>query len=272
MVDEKLLKSKLTDMLGWFHNFCVDNDLTYYALGGTMLGAARHQGFIPWDDDVDVGMPRSDYERLSELMKGKTFAGKYVFEDPSTSAKEFNYPFSKIYDTETTLVENNRYRIKRGIFIDVFPYDGIGNSFEEGAKNHKIIKNMYNSLLLRVAGFRKGRKLYKNAGVALFRIIPGNPKKNLVRLVEACKKYDYDECTYIANLLGAWGEKEIMPKEYLGKPTLYKFEDIEIFGVEKFDEYLTNVYGNWRQPPPPEKQISHHDFAYIDLEKSYLKD
>ena len=271
MLDEKLLQTKLTDLLEWFHTFCVENNLTYYALGGTMLGAARHEGFIPWDDDVDVGMPRPDYEKLAELMRGKTFNNKYIFEDSSSDAKEFNYPFSKIYDTETTLVENNRYKIKRGIFLDIFPYDGVGDSFEEGVRRHKKIKRLYNLLLLKVAGFRKGRKLYKNVGVALFRLLPVNSKKTLNKLAEACKEHDYEKCTYIANLLGAWGVKEIMPKEYLGKPTLYKFGNIEIFGVEKYDEYLTTVYGNWRQPPPPEKQISHHDFDYIDLNKSYLK-
>lgn len=270
MFDDKVLKSRLTDMLGWFHKFCVENNLTYYALGGTMLGAARHQGFIPWDDDVDVGMPRRDYERLAELMKGKAFEEKYVFEDPSTPAKEYNYAFSKIYDTETTLIENNRYSIKRGLYLDIFPLDGIGNSLEESVSRFKKVKKQYNQLLLRTAGFRKGRKLYKNLGVALYRLVPGSPKKTLNKLVNTCKKYDYDDSTYIANLLGAWGVREVMPKKCLGTPTLYKFEDIEIFGAEKYDDYLTTVYGNWRQPPPPEKQVSHHDFVYIDLEKSYL--
>lgn len=268
--DESTLKSKLLKMFGWFHNFCVDNGLIYYALGGTMLGAARHEGFIPWDDDVDIGMPRSDYEKLAKLMAEKTFDGKYVLETPSTSAKEFNYPFSKIYDTETTLIENNRYKIKRGIFLDIFPLDGIGNSFEDGLKNYKRAKKLYNRLLLRVAGIRKGRKLYKNLGVVMFRLLPGTPKKALAKLVQECKQHDYDQCSYVANLLGAWGEREISPKNVFGKPTLYKFEGIQIYGVEKYDEYLTTVYGNWRQPPPAEKQVSHHDFAHISLNQSYL--
>ena len=263
------LKSKLLDILEWFHNFCKEHGLRYYALGGTMLGAARHNGFIPWDDDVDVGMLRKDYEKLAELLDGAE--GKYRLETPHTKAKDYYYAFSKLYDTETTLIENSKYKIKRGIYLDIFPLDGIGNSEEEYRENYKRIDKLNNLLMLKVAGFRKGRSFYKNLGVALFRLVPLSPKKLLYKLDKACAEIDYDEAAYCGNLVGAWGVREIVPKDVMGKPTIYPFEHLEICGVEKPDEYLTSLYGNWRQLPPKEKQVSHHDFIALDLHTPYLE-
>ena len=114
------LKETLIAMMQWFHQFCIDNDIRYYVVDGTMLGAARHQGFIPWDDDIDVGVPRRDYEKLASILNEKT-EGRYVLETPDSPAKEFIYTYSKLYDTTTTLVEHARKDIRRGVFIDIFP-------------------------------------------------------------------------------------------------------------------------------------------------------
>lgn len=120
------IQLKLLDMLKWFHEFCIENKLRYYALGGTMLGAIRHKGFIPWDDDIDVGMPREDYDKMIELVIDKQDE-KYRLEKPLQN-KDFVYQYCKLYDTSTTLVENTRYKTKRGVYLDIFPLDGIGLS------------------------------------------------------------------------------------------------------------------------------------------------
>ncbi|MBR5505916.1 MAG: LicD family protein [Clostridia bacterium] len=98
------LQQKLLTMLNWFHNVCEKENLQYYALGGTALGAIRHNGFIPWDDDIDVGMPRDDYNKLREICS-KYNAGQYYIEFPGIN-DDFVYPFCKVYDKQTTLVEN----------------------------------------------------------------------------------------------------------------------------------------------------------------------
>ena len=121
------MQSKLLDMMKWFHGYCEENGLRYYALGGTALGAVRHGGFIPWDDDLDVGMPRADYDRMISLCKNGTGNTRYRIEAPGQN-RDFIYPFCKAYDTETTLVENARIKAKRGVYIDIFPLDGIGNT------------------------------------------------------------------------------------------------------------------------------------------------
>lgn len=114
------LQSRLLLILKWYHEFCTQNNLRYYLLGGTMLGAARHSGFIPWDDDIDVGMPRRDYEQFLKLTQNKRF-GNFTIEDMHTKNKDYCYGYAKIYDVNSTLVENTRYKIKRGIYIDLFP-------------------------------------------------------------------------------------------------------------------------------------------------------
>ena len=121
---------------------------------------------------------------------------------------------------------------------------------------------------------RKERKWYKNLAVVFANIIPKvllNETKVLRRLLAQAKKYSYNECQWGGNLFGAWGFKEIMPKEIMGEPTLYSFESIQVYGAEKFDEYLTHLYGDWRKLPPPEKRVTHHDYILCDLEKSYME-
>lgn len=269
---DKQLKNKLLEMFKWFHGFCVENSLRYFALGGTMLGAVRHNGFIPWDDDIDVGMPRKDYEKLAYLM-GKLDCGKYVIETPVSEDNGFLYTFSKIYDTTTTLVENTRIPLKRGIYIDVFPLDGLGDSLQESKKKFDKIDFYFKLLLTRSTGIRKGRNPLKNLAVATVGLIPNfliNNKKLQKHIDQLCKENDYDECLYGGNLLGAWRFKEVMESRIMGTPVLYHFEDLMVYGAEHSDEYLTYLYGDWRKLPPQEKRVTHHDYVECDLEKPYL--
>lgn len=264
------LQGRLLDVLKWFHKLCEREELTYYAQGGTALGAVRHNGFIPWDDDLDVGMPRGDYEKLKRLSEKMNGQSPYYIEFPG-ERKDFVYPYCKIYDTRTTLIENTRYKTKRGIFIDVFPIDGIGNTMEESIRNFKRIDYKNNLLCTQICALRKGRELYKNASIVLLRAVPFLDHLKIIKDIDKLSKlYDYDECNYVANLCGNWHEKEIMDKRWVEKSILCKFEDAQIYIPENYDEYLTRMYGDYMKLPPVEKQITHHDFLCIDLNKSYL--
>lgn len=270
---DKKLKSMLLDMFSWFHDFCVQNGLRYYALGGTMLGAVRHRGFIPWDDDIDVGMPREDYLRLAALMEEKP-RERYVLETPYSPNADFFYPLSKLYDTQTTLVENTRYQTKRGIYLDIFPLDGAGNSREEAVAHFASIKRKRNLLLTLTTGLRKGRSLHKNLAVLSMRAIPNcmMDKKKLLHSIDAISgSKSCEDCTWVGNMMGNWMERELMPRSILGMPAVYSFESLDIFGPEDYEGYLTSLYGNWRELPPLEKRKSHHDFLMMDLEHSYLE-
>ncbi len=127
-------------------------------------------------------------------------------------------------------------------------------------------------LSTKVCAWRKGRKLYKNLAMIVLRYLPGKSiQKRIAEIDTMCKKLDFNECLYVANCAGNWYEKEIVQKDWFGTPTLMQFENYEFFCPEKIDEYLSAIYGDWRKLPPVEKQISHHDYLYLDLNTSYIE-
>ncbi len=261
------LRTVLLEMLSWFHNFCEENGLRYFAVGGTLLGAVRHKGLIPWDDDIDLGMPRADYERLEQLI-GNRKNGRYYFETPNSNRKGYYYTYGKLFDTETTLVENLRDKLPMGVYLDIFPFDGLGDTKEDAVNHFNKIRKQQNLLATRVSGFRKGRAFYKNAAVAVARLIPSflfDDKKLLHKIDAMCRTKDFETSKFVANINGNWGLKEITTREIVGTPTLYDFEDIKIYGIEDYDAYLKGVYGDWRKLPPEEKRVSQHDYAYVDF-------
>lgn len=271
MAELNTMQRRLLEMFKFFHDFCEKNDITYIALDGTLLGAVRHKGFIPWDDDIDVGVPREDYNRLLGLLASSN--GYYVVEGPTSEDSNFYYPYAKLYDINTTLIENTTVELKRGLFIDIFPLDGLADDINEAKKEYAIINKYLNRLAIRKVPINVHRKWYKNIILKIVQWIPFksfNEKELCLRIDRLCQRKSIYNTKLGGNLVGAWGFKEVMGNEIIGKPQLYDFEDFKIYGPEKYDEYLTKLYGDWRKLPPLEKRTSHHDF-YLDLNKSYLE-
>ena len=162
----------------------------------------------------------------------------------------------------------------RGIYLDIFPLDGLGPDKVEANKWFKkiILENLF--FVSRITSLRKGREIKKNIAVLLSRMIPSfivNNVKLRKDIDKKCQRYSLKESTYGGNLLGNWGEREITPVEIISEPVEYQFENIKIYGFKDYDAYLTRVYGDWRKLPPKEKQVTHHDFVKCDLHKSYLE-
>lgn len=268
------LQKRLLELLSWFHDFCVQHNLRYYILGGTFLGAVRHNGFIPWDDDADVGMPRPDYEKLIEIFKIQGSIDNYFFESTTSNDPNYLYTYGKLYDINTTLVEKLTKPFKRGIFLDVFPIDGVGNSIKEAKKYYKKIDRLNLVLTTRMVAVSKHRKIYKNMAILLMQIIPNmfiDNKKLALKIDEICKSKDYNTCSYVCNCASTYRAKEIIEKKIIDTFTLYKFESIYLYGPENYEAYLEHIYGNWRCLPPKEKQITNHNYLKLDLNRSWIK-
>lgn len=258
---------KLVEMLRWLTKFIEEKGLRYYVVEGTMLGTIRHKGMIPWDDDVDIAMPREDYEKLLQLLKEPV--EHYVVESYESEAKDYIYAFAKFYDMNTSMTEKLRRNVKRGVYIDIFPLDGLGNTKEEAFKHYKKIDKRNMLLATNVCALRKGRKFLKNCAVLVGRCLPINTKKLIKKINDTCKKYTYDDSEFVVNSMSTYRFREIMDKSIYGEPTKYEFEDFYVYGPEKADEYLTILYKNWRQFPPEDKRHAEHDFIELDLNKPY---
>lgn len=261
------LQQKLLEMFTWLTEYLAKQNLRYYVVGGTMLGAVRHEGFIPWDDDIDIAMPRADYEKLIRLLAEPV--DHYVVESSKGEAKDFIYGYAKLYDMNTSMTELARKNVTRGVYIDIFPLDGIGNTLEESYNNYKKIDRANMLLAMRVCTYRKDRKWWKNCAVFVGGLIPVNVKKLTQKLDKLCAEHDFDECSYVGNLVSTYRSREIMPKELFGNPTPYKFEGLTVMGPEKYDEYLTVLFKDWRKLPPEDKRHSAHDFVEFDPNKPY---
>lgn len=270
MDDLRQMQIMLTDMLESYHEFCVENSLVYYVVDGTALGAARHRGFIPWDDDIDVGMPRPDYEKFIKLYSKINRNKRYILETPYSDKSATAFPYSKLYDTNTTMIERTSPPIVRGIFIDIFPLDGVGNNMNSLQYVSKIEKNMIlrDRLITSIGSNTSFIKRILSKNKQKFMRIFYPPQKVTKKINRLAQKNDYEKSAYIGNLIARKAKKGIMDKSIFGKPKEYKFENISIYGPADIDTYLKKLYGNWRQLPPKEKQITHHNY-YLDLSTPY---
>ena len=254
---EQLKKIEL-EMLKAFINVCEQLDLKYYIVGGTLLGAVRHKGFIPWDDDIDVGMPRKDYEIFIE--NAQSFLPSKYFIQTHITDPEWMMHFCKIRNSETTFIESSvsKLHINHGVFIDIFPLD-FYNKEKFPFKNRMLAGIECSAFSIQV---NKAKLFFKKVISFCFSLEKAYKKRE--ELFKSQK-----EGEYIANYCGAWGEREIMPKDYFGQGGEGEFEGLKVILPEKYDLYLTHLYGNYMELPPIEKRVSHHYTDIIDLEKSY---
>ncbi len=267
------LQKRLLEMLRWFHEFCVEHDVTYYVAGGTLLGAVRHKGFIPWDDDVDIVLPRPDYERLIQLARRED-CGRYLVETPDSENPDFYYAHAKLFDTETTLVEKAKYEIKRGVFLDLFPLDGAGSSYAEAKRTWGKVAKWNNLRTARVGVVRPQRSAFKNLVIEIAQLIPGallDDRALAQKISHMWEDGSYENSTYVSVFVGSYGKKEIWPKYIYGQPQIMEFEDLSVYGVEQPELYLEAFYGDWRVlPPTDQREGVRHDYLELDLNRSYL--
>lgn len=261
-IDKDKLHEKLLTTLQMFHQFCLEFGLKYYMIGGTALGAKRHHGFIPWDDDIDIGMLREDYDKLVRLSDCLP-EGLELFFCGKDDGQPF--PYVKIINSNTTLIEQHYVNFVEGIYIDVFPIDYMVNDGPFELLRFKFVRFIEGMLLLKYrTDQRKGvKKVIKRClsmvkGKILFKMMTF-----LMTRDSACKG---KKCVIF---LGAYGLKDIYDKSIFGAPVLYQFENTSFYGPQNIDGYLSTLYGNYMRLPPEKERIFKHSFAYLDMDKPY---
>jgi len=258
-----------------FIKVCKKNNLRYYLVSGSCLGAVRHKGFIPWDDDIDVGMPREDYNKLVTLQSD--FQERYFIQTYKTD-KKYLYNFAKIRDCETTYIENNfmTTQINHGVWLDVFPLDGFSYEYEDSEKFEKVVRRTWRRTILGYPWnlrrkFSK-RTFFKDLGLNIVALLTfwtnvGQYRNKSVE--KMLTKIPYDKAKTVGNHYGIYYKKEAMPIEWFGEGAKATFEGVEVIIPKEYDKYLTKLYKDYMTPPPPEKRIGHHFDKGLTLTQGY---
>ena len=244
-------------------------DLKYFMLGGTLLGAVRHQGFIPWDDDMDIGMPRPDYEQFLQIVE-KELEAPFQLHTFFSGTSEYSYYYARVEDKSLLLRRSaSAITVLVPVWIDVFPLDGVPDN-----RLHFKIWKQYCSHNLKWFSYSQ-LKYFIPTTRARSGIIGGimyysklvffklnvedylNTEHFWKRLDRGLKSVDYESASRLINYCGAWHFKEMFPKSVYGKGKLYPFEDLMLMGPVDYDYVLTQMYGDYMTPPPVENRDRH---------------
>lgn len=249
---EELKKIEL-EIMKKVHTFCEENNIKYFLCGGTLIGAVRHQGFIPWDDDIDIYMVREEYDKFVDLFqKSQDELGLELVNHKTK--RHYGRLLSKVIGSNTVLVET-QYKTDDpiGVFIDIWPIDGL--------PNNNIKRNLYikTAVLLKkmiLAASMNYDKNYKMGRRILVRICSiFNPDKLLNKLEKMARKYDVKESDMVKCFAGL---RAVYPKEVFDERILMQFEEEYFYGPKEYDQMLKIDYGDYMQLPPVEQQKPHH--------------
>lgn len=261
------LQLKELDTLLYFKEFCDENNLLFYFCGGCCIGSLRNKGFIPWDDDIDVFMPREDYEKLKPLWKEKSKNPRFLCLRTDDEVFTGNI-FTTIVDTSATCVKENQQDIDvpHGLVMDVFPLDGCPTGFKR--KMQKMWTMVYSLFLAQVVPENHGGILALGSKI-LLGIFRGKKIRNKIwRMAEKkMSKYKISDCRYITELCAGPGYMQCQYPKHIFEKAVYKeFEGYEMPLPIGYDEYLKIAFGDYMTLPPKEKQVPHHDLVYLNLD------
>lgn len=264
------LQLKELDTLVYFKEFCDKNNLLFYLCGGCCIGSLRTGGFIPWDDDIDILMPRDDYEKLYKLWDNDK---QERFKLLRTDEKIFTGNiFTTIVDTETTCVKANQAHldIPFGIMMDIFPIDGCPKGKFKRTMQ-KLNAMIYSLFLAQIVPENHGGTMALGSKFLLSIVKSPKAREKKWRNAERrMSKYKISDCEYITELCeGVHSMQPEYPKEWFASAVYREFEGLQMPIPVGYDPYLKKAFGDYMKLPPEDKQKPHHDMILVDTERSY---
>lgn len=271
-LDLKELQKIELDILIYLDKICKENNIKYYLASGTLLGAVKYKGFIPWDDDIDVILLRSDYLKLIDILRRENNRYKIL---SIYNRKDYYYPFAKLVDTKTTLTENAKKIKDLGVYIDIVPMDGY--------KSENIEKEIYDLRIIRnlmVRRFRIKKCIRDNFDYMKFNMAEIKHKKikDIIYLLvdyitlplgynfftklydKKISSNDINNSKYIGVRTGNFGVKEAFLKKDIIKQDLFEFEGYKFTSFKNYELYLTNKFGDYKKEPKEEQKKTHHQY------------
>ncbi len=253
--------------------FFEKNGIQYYIAYGTLLGAVRHKGFIPWDDDIDLVIARPEYNRLVEILKKDNRIAENI-EEIGWEISNSDSPYLKIVNKNIAVEAKLAY--DTNLWIDIFPLDGLPEK-EEDIKQYLKKIEFYRSLFcwkrsqvrkLKIYSSNKLKKFLKMLITKCFKIVYYN--KLIEKYIQYCSKYDFEQSEYLDNTIWNWDSSpnKKINKQLLLQNALYDFEGLKVNGVRDYDTVLKKDYGNYMELPPEEKRET-HEFKAWKVKEEY---
>lgn len=253
--DIQELRSIQMGILDDVHRFCEAHGLRYFLSSGTLIGAVRHKGYIPWDDDVDIYMPRRDYEQF--LLAYHDASGRYKAIDPQRE-DHYYYTFAKVVDMRTRMVEKETAGYEIGVYMDIFPVDFVPDDIQERERIFKQKRLLYK---IRRCKISKTNPLKSNLAYWVYRCWPMSVKQieqKIRRLIVLDKP-----TTTVCNMTEAGPSiKGCFPAEDMVSSVDIEFEGRQYKTMVGYKDYLERTYGDYMTMPPVEQRVTHKFEAY----------
>lgn len=252
------------EMMFEFDRICKKNGLKYFLMYGTLLGAIRHKGFIPWDDDVDVGMPREDYEKLLTLkdeFKHPLFLQNHIT-DP-----EYCSSYTRIRNSNTTAISKmlKYQKMNHGIFLDVFPFDNTPGIETEDRHEPIDILNRENGTFMKL----KNPELDEKNRLRVQNYSGRDPSDTLKEIDEIATRYNGTETEYVCSIVNTMGKFDFFKRSDVYNTILWDYEGFKFPIPTGYDAVLKEVFGDYMQMPPVEKRGIQHSHYIFDPDKPY---
>ena len=260
----KLLQEIELENLRMLMEICEKNHLRYYLIGGSLLGAMRHKGFIPWDDDIDVGLPRPDYNRFVQI--AKDYLPAHMDIKTMTSDPNYKCYFTRLINNKKKIYwDHGQYTAVIGVWMDVFPLDGLPENpllRKLQVFRVKLNKALYKFTQIDYVTTNRTNRPFSERFLIRFAQLTHigrlmDADRRLKKLDRALQRYDYDTSDYAWNFSGCYGKREIVPHIQLGGSRTAEFEGMQVSIPEAAEDYLTSIYGDYMKLPPEDQRRSH---------------